>query len=94
MNMKDILDFIQELLKHRTIAEIDQDIRLYLHTYFNFEFTIVLAMSNPYLIDETSRVKGQMSNSLKFENFLSELGPEIVSVVRDKIVKQVLLNKQ
>jgi hypothetical protein len=54
----------------------------------------VLAISNPYSIDETSRVLGQTSNSLKFESLLSELGPEIVSVAREKSVKQVIINRK
>ena len=58
MNIKDIMDFIQELAHQRTIEAIDKDIRLYLHTYFNCEFTIILSLSNPFYIDSSTHIKG------------------------------------
>ena len=90
MNIKDIMDFIQELAHQRTIQAIDQDIRLYLHTYFNCEFTIILSIQNPFFIDSLTHIIGQSSNSQKFECSLSDLGSDIESVIKDKTVKQVI----
>ncbi len=35
-NTKDIVDYLYQLLRHKSISDIDKDIRLYLHTYFNY----------------------------------------------------------
>jgi len=63
MNFKDIVDFIYQLLKLRSITDIDKDIRLYLHTYFNCEFTIVLNLPNPYSLDDNTKVVGLTSQT-------------------------------
>ena len=61
MNFKDIVDFIYQLLKLRSVTDIDKDIRLYLHTYFNCDFTIVLNIPNPYSLDDNTKIFGLTS---------------------------------
>ena len=65
-----------------------------MHTYFNCEFTIVLSISNPFHIDNSTQIIGQTSNSLKFECSLSDLGSDLGIVIKDKIVKQVLSSQE
>ena len=52
-----------------------------MHTYFNYEFTMVLTVNNPYSIDDATSIIGQTSNSLTFEVLLKDLGTDIESVV-------------
>lgn len=74
MNFKDIVDFIYQLLKLRSITDIDKDIRLYLHTYFNCEFTIVLNIPNPYSLDDSTKIYGLTTRSQEMDMTLGELG--------------------
>jgi hypothetical protein len=84
MNFKDIVDFIYQLLKLRSITDIDKDIRLYLHTYFGCEFTIVLTIPNPYSLDDNTKIFGQTSQSQELDLTLGELGVNMQKLVKEK----------
>lgn len=84
MNFKDIVDFIYQLLKLRSVTDIDKDIRLYLHTYFNCEMTIVLSIPNPYNLDDSTRIYGQTSSSQHVDMILGEVGVNMQKVIREK----------
>lgn len=58
MNTKEVVDFINQLLQQRNFEDLDRQIRLYLHTYFNCEFTITLRISGPNFIDEKTVLSG------------------------------------
>ena len=58
INTKETVDFINSLLNKRTISELEREIRLYLHTYFNCEFTMILNISLPNSIDENTIITG------------------------------------
>ena len=66
VGFRDIVDFIYDLLKLRSITEIDKDIRLHLHRYFDCEMTMILHVLNPYNLEESSRIQGQTSHSQVF----------------------------
>ena len=84
MNFKDIVDFISQLLKLRSITDIDKDIRLYLHTYFNCEFTIVLNLPNPYSLDDNTKVVGLTSQTQKLDMIMGEIGANMQKLIREK----------
>ena len=58
VGFKDIMDFIYDLLKLRSITDIDKNIRLRLHHYFSCEMTMVLHVLNPYNLESHSRIEG------------------------------------
>jgi len=84
MNFKDIVDFIYQLLKLRSITDIDKDIRLYLHTYFNCEFTIVLNLPNPYSLDDNTKVVGLTSQTQELDMIMGEIGSNMQKLIREK----------
>jgi hypothetical protein len=63
---KDLVDFIYGLLRLRSIADLDKDIRLSLHRYFNCEQTMVLSITTPHSLEEHTRIQGQTSRSRVF----------------------------
>ena len=86
---KDIVDFIFQLLLKSNSEELDREIRLYLHTYFHCEFTMILSVNFPHSIDENTILKGQTSHSISFEVPLSKMGQHIKSVIKDKHLVQI-----
>lgn len=42
MNIKDSINFIETFAKIKMASDLEKDIRLYLHTYFDCEFTIMM----------------------------------------------------
>jgi hypothetical protein len=82
--MKDILDFDHQLLKHKSIFDIEHDLRLNLHKYFNYELTIVMDVQNPFSLNEDTLIKGSTSKSNAFETTYKELGKQMKEVVAEK----------
>ena len=66
------------------MEELEREIRLYLHTYFHCEFTMILSVSFPYSVDENTVLKGSTSHSINFEVPLSKMGQHIKSVIMNK----------
>ena len=89
VGFRDIVDFIYQLLKLRTIVEIDKDIRLHLHRYFECELTVTLHVSNPHWLEEGTRIQGQTSHSQAFTLSFGQLGPLLQGAVRDRRSVQV-----
>ncbi len=58
MNTKEIVNFIFSLLTKRTMIELDREIRLYLHTYFSCEFTMILNIHSPNYINDKTMTSG------------------------------------
>ena len=58
MNTKEIVNFIYSLLNKRNAADLNREIRLYLHTYFNCEFTMILGVTFPNSIGEKTMISG------------------------------------
>ena len=81
VNTKNAVDFIFQLLLKRNIEELEREIRLYLHTYFHCEFTMILSVSFPQSVDENTVLKGSTSHSVNFEAPLSKMGQHIHSVI-------------
>jgi|LauGreDrversion4_2_1035121.scaffolds.fasta_scaffold106266_2 transcriptional regulator with GAF, ATPase, and Fis domain len=89
INTRGIFDLIFRLLQIRNPEDLDREIRLYFHTYFHCEFTMILTVSFPNTIDEKTMIKGNTSHSQTFEVPLTKLGPHIQSVIEKKHYVQV-----
>ncbi len=81
VNTKNIVDYIYQLLLKKNMDELEREIRLYLHTYFHCEFTMILTVTFPNSVDENTILRGSTSHSLRFEAPLSKMGKHIKSVI-------------
>ena len=86
--MKDVKRFISDILKLRSINEIDKEIRLHLHNYFDCEMTMVLHVLNPYNLENNSFIEGLTTHSSKLCLNFGQLDAKLQHVIKEKKIYQ------
>ena len=86
LSVKNTMDFIQEFFQVKSVSEIEKDLRLRLHQYFDCEFTVMMKIKKGGGDEDITKsvIKATTSKSQKAKLLYGQLGTDIQKTIREK----------